>query len=125
MPSGTHPFPSPSLASDEEVLPPAASPRRVSDQEGGTAVATRSAPPRVDRLPPWQVLLHNDDVNDMLYVVDAITELTPLGRPEAAMRMLEAHRRGLTLLMTTHREHAELLQDQFKSKQLTVTIESI
>ena len=40
--------------------------------DGGTATATRTAPPRVDRLPPWQVLLHNDDVNDMIYVVGRV-----------------------------------------------------
>jgi ATP-dependent Clp protease adapter protein ClpS len=37
--------------------------------------------------------------------------------------MLEAHKRGLALLVSTHREHAELLQEQFTSKKLTVTIE--
>ena len=37
--------------------------------------------------------------------------------------MLEAHETGVTLLVETHREHAELLQEQFQSKQLTVTIE--
>ena len=36
-------------------------------EEGGqaTAVKTRPAHPKVDRLPPWDVLLHNDDLNDM------------------------------------------------------------
>jgi ATP-dependent Clp protease adapter protein ClpS len=77
----------------------------------------------VDRLPPWSVLLHNDDVNDMGDVVDAIVELAGLRRPDAVRRMLEAHRAGLTLLLQTHREHAELLQEQFASKRLTVTIE--
>jgi ATP-dependent Clp protease adapter protein ClpS len=37
--------------------------------------------------------------------------------------MLEAHQRGISLLLTTHREHAELLHEQFHSKHLTVTIE--
>ncbi|MHC5003122.1 MAG: ATP-dependent Clp protease adaptor ClpS, partial [Planctomycetota bacterium] len=96
------------------------------EQEGGstaTATATRPAPPRVDRLPPWNVLLHNDDVNDMVYVVDTIVELTTLDRQEAIARMLEAHVRDLTLLLSTHREHAELLEERFSSKRLTVTIE--
>ena len=90
---------------------------------GGTAVQTRPARPRIRRLPPWRVLLHNDDVNLMEDVIDAIIELTTLGRQEAILRMLEAHTRGLALLLTTHREHAELLQEQFTSKRLTVTIE--
>ncbi|MCH7572875.1 MAG: hypothetical protein IH891_08175 [Planctomycetes bacterium] len=37
--------------------------------------------------------------------------------------MLEAHKSGLALLLSTHREHAELLQEQFTSKRLTVTIQ--
>ncbi len=97
---------------------------KTTGSESGTATKTKPAPPQVRRLPPWNVLLHNDDVNDMLYVADTIIELTTLGRREAIARMLEAHKRGLTLLLQTHREHAELLQEQFASKRLTVTIES-
>ena len=89
----------------------------------GTVERTRPARPRVDRLPPWKVLLHNDDVNFMEDVIGAIVELTVLGRQDAILRMLEAHKSGIALLLTTHREHAELLQEQFASKRLTVTIE--
>ena len=94
-------------------------------QDGGTVAATRTrpAPSRVNRLPQWKVLLHNDDVNEMGYVVHAITRLTPLKAQEAITRMLEAHASGVALLMTTHREHAELLEDQFASMRLTVTTE--
>lgn len=81
------------------------------------------SPPRARRLPPWQVLLHNDDVNEVSYVVGTIVELTPLPRTDATMRMLEAHQTGVALLLETHREHAELLEEQFASKRLTVTIE--
>ena len=38
-------------------------------------------------------------------------------------RVLEAHRTGVSLLLSTHQEHAELLAEQFASKSLTVTIE--
>lgn len=81
------------------------------------------APPKADKLPPYKVLLHNDDHNDMLHVVQSILALTPLKQFEAVRKMFEAHRRGLTLLLTTHKERAELYQDQFKSKGLKVTIE--
>ena len=63
-------------------------------------------------------------MNDVVYVVETIMALTTLRRPEATTRMLEAHNRGLTLLLHTHREHAELLEEQFQSKHLTVTIEA-
>ncbi|HRP63306.1 MAG TPA: ATP-dependent Clp protease adaptor ClpS [Phycisphaerales bacterium] len=39
-------------------------------QEGGVAV--QAAPPRVDRMPPWKVLLHNDDVNEIGFVIETI-----------------------------------------------------
>ncbi len=81
---------------------------------------TKSPP---QQLPPWKVLLHNDDVNDMGYVVDTITMLTNLRPPEARLRMLEAHHKGVALLLTTHQERAELYRDQFASRHLTVTIE--
>ncbi len=91
--------------------------------DGGTAVRTTPARPRVRHLPPWRLLLHNDSVNDMPYVVETIIALTTLNRHDAVTRMLEAHNRGLALLLTTHREHAELLDEQFQSKRLKVTIE--
>ncbi|MDH3583205.1 MAG: ATP-dependent Clp protease adaptor ClpS [Phycisphaerae bacterium] len=74
-------------------------------------------------LPPWKVLLHNDDVNDMPYVVQTISQLTPLSQSAATQRMLEAHAKGLALILTTHQERAELYRDQFASKNLSVTIE--
>jgi ATP-dependent Clp protease adaptor protein ClpS len=74
-------------------------------------------------LPPWKVLLHNDDKNDVLFVVDTIVELTPLKKQDAEIRTVEAHNSGVSLLLTTHKERAELYQEQFTSKGLTVTIE--
>ena len=74
-------------------------------------------------LPPWKVLLHNDDKNDQLFVVRTIVELTPLRPPEAIERMREAHERNVAMLLVTHKERAELYKDQFESKGLTVSIE--
>lgn len=95
------------------------------------SAATKSKPTRKRRpkhkppkpLPPWKVLLHNDDKNDMGFVVRAIVELTPLREADAMLRMVEAHETGVALLLTTHKERAELYQEQFQSKGLTVTIE--
>jgi ATP-dependent Clp protease adaptor protein ClpS len=95
------------------------------DGHAGTATATRPAPskPRLDKLPPYRVLLHNDDVNDITFVVTTLVELTPLNRDRAVEVMLEAHKTGVALVLVTHRERAELYQDQFQSKKLVVTIE--
>ncbi|MCC6682377.1 MAG: ATP-dependent Clp protease adaptor ClpS [Phycisphaeraceae bacterium] len=79
--------------------------------------------PKRKQLPPYRVLLHNDEQNEMLYVVQTIVSLTPLPLRDAAAKMLEAHRRGLSLLLTTHLERAELYVLQFARRNLTVTIE--
>jgi len=79
--------------------------------------------PKQRELPPYRVILHNDDVNTMAYVVVTICALTPLKQRVAISCMLMAHRRGQALLLTTHKERAELYRDQFRSKGLTVTIE--
>ena len=74
-------------------------------------------------LPPYKVLLHNDDVNEVEFVVHTIVALTPLNTEDAVLRTLEAHETGVALLLTTHKERAELYREQFQSKGLTVTIE--
>jgi ATP-dependent Clp protease adaptor protein ClpS len=93
-------------------------------QEGGAAaVAPVEAKPIPRMLPPYRVLLHNDDVHDMLFVVEKIVELTALTAEEAIERMLEAHQSGVALLLVTHRERAELYSEQFATYNLQVSIE--
>lgn len=112
---------------DETTAQPPAIEEEQPSRSGGTATATRPKPVRpqrkVEHMPPWRVLLHNDDVNEVLYVVESIMQITPLGRTEAVKRMMEAHITGVSMLLITHQERAELYQDQFQSKGLTVTIE--
>jgi ATP-dependent Clp protease adaptor protein ClpS len=98
-------------------------PASQSAPQTATGVKDQPAPARLDRMPPFRVLLHNDDKVDMEYVVETICELTPVEPPRATTIMLEAHTTGVALVLTTHRERAELYQEQFKSKRLTVTIE--
>src|SRR3954469_22961699 len=101
-----------------------------STEKGGTATAKpkrkrKTSPKRKppQPLPPWKVLLHNDDKNDFLFVIRTIMELTPLKEQDAKLRTVEANDTGVALLLTTHRERAELYKEQFESKGLTVTIE--
>ena len=81
----------------------------------------RKSPPRL--LPPWKVILHNDDVNDILKVVNVVRQLTHLSKEEALVRTLEAHETGVALLLVTHQERAELYTEQFATYKLTVTAE--
>jgi ATP-dependent Clp protease adaptor protein ClpS len=87
--------------------------------------ATKRAPKKrpPGHLPMWKVLLHNDDKNEVHFVIDTIVELTPLNKQEAELRTKEADQTGVALILTTHKERAELYQEQFQSKGLTVTIE--
>jgi len=99
------------------------------ETKSGTATKPKRAPRKTPAkkppqpLPPWKVLLHNDDKNDVEFVVTTIVALTPLNQDAAAQRPLEAHHTGVALLLTTHKERAELYKEQFQSKGLTVTIE--
>src|SRR5215212_4995385 len=96
--------------------------------KSGTATKTKRAPKKSPAkkppqpLPPWKVLLHNDDKNDFDFVIDTIVALTPLNEQDASTRTKEAHQTGVALLLVTHKERAELYREQFQSKGLTVTI---
>ncbi|MFN0011566.1 MAG: ATP-dependent Clp protease adaptor ClpS [Phycisphaerales bacterium] len=85
--------------------------------------AARPQPPRVDHLPPFKVLLHNDDVNDMGFVLQSLIELTPLHLAAAVKVMEHAHEEGVALVLVTHRERAELYCEQFATKGLCATTE--
>jgi ATP-dependent Clp protease adaptor protein ClpS len=78
---------------------------------------------RTGSLPPYKVILHHDAANDLMFVVRTVMELTRLCRHEATHKMWEAYHCGRSLLLTTHRERAELYVDQFASKGLTVSVE--
>jgi ATP-dependent Clp protease adaptor protein ClpS len=78
---------------------------------------------RTDHLPPYRVILHNDDVNTFDHVIRTIVRLTPLSQEEAVRRTMEAHETGSSVLLVTHKERAELYVEQFASCNLTVTCE--
>ncbi len=108
-----------SNASNNAEPLPQAEPQR----SGATGVAEARMRPPVGHLPTFRVLLHNDDVNEMLFVVGTVMELAALPKEKAILVALEADSTGVALVLVTHKERAELYQDQFTSKGLTVTIE--
>ena len=83
--------------------------------------APRKQPPKL--LPPWKVMLHNDDVNVFDDVVKVVRKLTGMKQEEAHIRVKEAHTSGCALLLVTHQDRAELYVEQFASCRVTVTIE--
>lgn len=89
--------------------------------KGSQKTKPKKPPPK--QLPPYKVLLHNDDKNTVEHVILTLLELTPLDVDRCKQVTLEADKTGVALVLVTHKERAELYVDQFKSKSLTVTIE--
>ena len=79
---------------------------------------------KTEILPPYQVILHNDDHNDMVYVVQCLLKSVPkLGRVRAIEIMFEAHNRGQAVVITCPLELAELYRERLEGFGLTATIE--
>jgi ATP-dependent Clp protease adapter protein ClpS len=75
-------------------------------------------------LRPWSVVLHNDDHNEMIYVVRSLMKCVPnLGARRATQIMFEAHNHGKAVVTTCPLELAELYRDRLQSCGLTATIE--
>jgi ATP-dependent Clp protease adaptor protein ClpS len=75
-------------------------------------------------LPPYKVILHNDDHNPIPHVVKALQKSVPgmsFGRATAIM--WEAHTAGKAIVVTCPLELAELYQQRLLSFGLTATIE--
>ena len=75
-------------------------------------------------LPPYAVILHNDDYNDMMHVVRSLIACVPSIDLDRAMEiMLEAHEHGQALVIVCPLEQAELYRERLEAKGLTATIE--
>lgn len=101
-----------------------ATPRSPSGSPGGAAVMER-APERVRKVSPrYKVLLHNDPVNSMEYVVTTLRQVVPsLSEQDAIAVMLEAHNTGVGLVIVCDLEPAEFYCETLKAKGLTSTLE--
>lgn len=74
-------------------------------------------------LPPYAVILHNDDVNSMDHVVESLLMCVPdLSQERAAEIMLEAHNHGQAMVVVCPLERAEAYRDCLQSRGLTATI---
>ena len=80
---------------------------------------------RVRKISPrYKVLLHNDPINTMDYVVNTLRQVVPQLTEQAALAvMLEAHNTGVGLVIVCDLEPAEFYSETLKSKGLTSTIE--
>ena len=75
-------------------------------------------------LPPYRVVLHNDDYNTMDHVVRSLVRAVPSLTVERAEEiMLEAHNNGQASVITCPKEAAEHYRERLESYGLTATIE--
>ena len=74
--------------------------------------------------PLYKVLLHNDPINSMDYVVKTLRQVvTKLSEQDAISIMLATHNTGVGLVITCDLEPAEFYSESLKAKGLTSTIE--
>jgi len=95
------------------------------DRDSGGAAVMEKAPERVRKPSPrYKVLLHNDPVNSMEYVVTTLRQVVPsLSEQDAIAVMLEAHNTGIGLVIVCDIEPAEFYCETLKAKGLSSTIE--
>lgn len=95
----------------------------------GTAPAFEVKPDKAIRrltelLPPYKVILFNDDYNDMDFVIFALLHsVNNLTTQAATQIMLTAHATGSAVVITCPKELAEYYQERLLSYGLTATIE--
>ncbi|MDX1620533.1 MAG: ATP-dependent Clp protease adapter ClpS [Nitriliruptorales bacterium] len=93
---------------------PAATPVREREADTDTTV-------RED--PPWDVLVWDDPVNLMSYVVYVFRKIFGYPEPIARKLMLEVHNKGRALVASEPREQAEMYVQQLHSHGLQATMQ--
>jgi len=84
----------------------------------------KSVRQRARLLPPYKVILFNDDYNEMDYVVSVLLHtINNLSQSEAEHIMLTAHLTGSAVVIVCPKEIAEYYQERLLSYGLTATIE--
>lgn len=79
---------------------------------------------RARLLPPYKVILFNDDYNSQDYVVMVLLHLiSHLTQPEAYEIMMTAHLTGSAVVVVCPKESAEYYQERLLGYGLTATIE--
>ncbi|MGD0766951.1 MAG: ATP-dependent Clp protease adaptor ClpS [Tepidisphaeraceae bacterium] len=74
--------------------------------------AAPSKKPRPAQMPPYHVILLNDDDHTYEYVIEMLKVLFAYPDEKGFQLAKEVDREGRVILMTTHRERAEFKRDQ-------------
>jgi ATP-dependent Clp protease adaptor protein ClpS len=73
---------------------------------------------------PWRVVVLNDPVNSMSYVVLVFRKVFGFAEPRARRHMLEVHEQGRSVVWSGLREQAELYAFALQQWHLTAILES-
>ncbi len=98
---------------------------KLEESKSNNAAVLEKKPDAIkNKSPKYKVLLHNDPVNSMEYVTNALREVVPqLSEQDAISIMLEAHNTGIGLVIICDLEPAEFYSESLKSKGITSSIE--
>ena len=81
-----------------------------------TSVTTRTKPrERTRRLPPFNVILENDDHHSFEFVVEVLRKALCCTEQRAIQLITEAHETGRAIVWTGSKEVAELKAEQIQS----------
>lgn len=74
--------------------------------------------------PGWKVILWDDPVNTIDYVIHVLRKVFGYEREKATYHTMQVHEEGLSVVWKGGREQAELFVDQLHQHHLTATLES-
>jgi ATP-dependent Clp protease adaptor protein ClpS len=73
--------------------------------------------------PGWEVIVWNDPVNTMTYVVYVFMKVLRFDKTRARKHMLEVHQQGRSCVARDNREKAEFMQQQILLHGLQCTLQ--
>jgi ATP-dependent Clp protease adaptor protein ClpS len=71
----------------------------------------------------WNVIVWNDPINQMTYVVFVFMRVLGFNKEKATKHMLQVHQLGKSIVATETREKAEFYHQQLQAHGLSVTLE--
>ena len=72
---------------------------------------------------PWNIIVHNDPINLMSYVTLTFMRIFGMSKKKAEVHVIEAHKKGKSLVWSGAREQAELYTQQLHQALLLATME--
>jgi ATP-dependent Clp protease adaptor protein ClpS len=89
------------------------------------AGAQQATEERTELATPWNVIVHNDPITLMSYVVMTFQRIFGFTYGKAYRLMMEVHNEGRSIVWTGARERAEIYVQKLHSAQLLASMERI